>query len=59
MRKRIGRVKVRNLMGGDKESLIGKAKAVQASKANQGIHSPVLITGRCSASSRRAGLHHV
>ena len=39
MGERIIKVKVRKLMGWDKDSLIGKAKATQASKAKQGIHS--------------------
>jgi len=38
MGKRIGRVKVRKIMGGDKASLIGKEKAARTSKAKQGIH---------------------
>ena len=44
MGERIGRVKVRKLVGWDKDSLIAKAKVVQASKAKQGIHS-LLPTG--------------
>ena len=36
---RIGRVKVRKLVGWDKDSLIGKAKATHTSKAKPGIHS--------------------
>ena len=45
MGERIRRVKVRKLMGWDKDSLIGKAKAVRTSKAKQGIHL-LLPTGR-------------
>ena len=45
MGERIGRVKVRKLMGWDKDSLIGKAKATHTSKAKQGIHS-LLPVGR-------------
>ena len=41
MRKRIRRVKVRKLVGWDKDSLTGKAKAVCTSKAKQRIHSPL------------------
>ena len=41
----IGRVKVRKLVGRDKDSLIGKAKGTRTSKAKQGIYSP-LPTGR-------------
>ena len=41
MGERIGRVKVRKLVGWDKDSFIGKAKATHTSKANQGIHSPL------------------
>jgi len=44
MGERIGRVKVRKLMGSDKGRLIGKAKAVGASKAKQGIHSLLPIS---------------
>jgi len=45
MGERIGRLKVRKLVGGDKDSLIGKAKAMCTSKAVQGIHS-LLSIGR-------------
>lgn len=38
---RIGRVKVKELVGLDGDILIGKAKAARASKAKQGIHPPV------------------
>ena len=42
MGERIGRVKVRKLVGWDKDSLKrGKAKAVHTSKAKPGIHSPL------------------
>ena len=40
---RIRRIKVRKLMGCDKDSLIGKAKATHSSKAKQGIHLPLPI----------------
>jgi len=39
MEERISRVKKETLMGWDKDSLIGKAKATCAIKAKQGIHS--------------------
>jgi len=45
MGERIGRAKVRQLVGRDKDSLISKAKAVHASKAKSGIHS-LLPIGR-------------
>ena len=38
---RIRRVKMRKIMGWDKDSLTGKAKATHTSKAKQGIHSPL------------------
>ena len=41
MGERIRRVKMRKLVGCDKDSLIGKAKAAHVSKAKQGIHSPL------------------
>ena len=41
---RLGRVKVRKLVGWDKDSLIGKAKAARTSKVKQGIHSPLPIS---------------
>jgi len=41
MGERIRKVKVRKLVGWDKESLIGKVKTVHANKAKQGIHSPL------------------
>ena len=44
MEGRVGRAKARKLMGWDKDSLIGKAKAKHASKANQGIHSLLPIS---------------
>jgi len=43
MRERIRRVQVRKLVGRDKNSLIGKGKAMHASKAKEGIHSLVHI----------------
>ena len=43
MGERIRRAKVKKLVGQDKDSLIGKAKAAHTSKANQGIHSPLPI----------------
>lgn len=54
MRKRIRRVKVRKLVV-KVNILIGKAKTVCASKANQRIHSPLPITGSLP---RKAGPHH-
>ena len=56
MEERIRRVTVRTLVGWDKDSLIGKAKATRAGKAKEGILSRLPI-GRHSACSRRAGLH--
>ena len=41
MEERIGRVKVRKLMGWDKDSLIGKAKAAHVSEEKQRINSPL------------------
>ena len=43
MGERIRRVKIRKLVGWDKDSLVGKAKAARTSKAKQGIHSPLPI----------------
>ena len=43
---RIRRVKFRKLVGWNKDNSTGKAKAVCASKAKQGIHSLVLISGQ-------------
>lgn len=40
MGKRIGSVKVRELVCWDKDCLIGKVKAVCVSKSKQGVHSP-------------------
>jgi len=45
MRERIGRVKVRKLVGWDKHSLIGKAKTTHTSKSKEGIIS-LLPIGR-------------
>ena len=45
MGERIRRVKVRRVVGWDKDGLIGKVKAVHAGKAKQGIHS-LRPTGR-------------
>lgn len=39
-------------MGRDKDSVEGKAKAAQARKAKQGVHSLFPSAGRCSAVSR-------
>jgi len=39
MGERNGSEKVRKLVGWDKDSLTGKAKAVRASKAKEGVHS--------------------
>jgi len=39
MGERIRRIKVRKLVGSDKDSLISKAKDAHACKAKQGIHS--------------------
>ena len=52
--KKIRRVKVRNLVAWDKDSLIGKAKAVHASKAKRGIHSPLPISPHLQESSAPA-----
>ena len=41
---RTGRVKVRKLMGWDKDSLVGKAKAMHASKAKPEIRSLLAIS---------------
>lgn len=38
VRGRIGRVKARKLVGSEKGSFIGKAKAIQTSKAKQGFN---------------------
>ena len=46
MGERIGRVKVRKLVGSDKDSLISKAKAAHGSKAKQGTHSLLPIGGQ-------------
>lgn len=54
----IGRVKVRKLAGGDKDSLIGTTKATSISRAKQGIHS-AHPTGRCSGIPRKAELPHM
>ena len=45
MGERTGRVKVRELVGWDKDSLIDTAEIVHESKANQGVHS-LLPIGR-------------
>jgi len=45
MGERIGRVKVRKLMGRDKDSLKGKEKDTHTSNGKQGIHS-LLPVGR-------------
>lgn len=54
------REKVRKLTDQDKDSLTGRAKAAHASEAKQDEelihHFPV--AGRCSAVSRKTGLHH-
>jgi len=55
---RIRRAEVRKRMGRDKDSLIGKAKAVCASKAEQGICSLLPISRQLFSHPRRAGLHH-
>jgi len=52
---RIGRVKVRKLTGWDKDSLVGKQKPCKQNK--KFIHY-FPSAGRCSAISRKAGLHH-
>jgi len=44
MGERNGRVKVRKLIGGDKDSLTAKVKAVHASKAKQAINSLLPIS---------------
>ena len=43
MGERLGRVKVRKLVAWGKDNLICKAKAAHASKAKQGVHSPLPI----------------
>lgn len=45
----IGAVKVRKLVGWDKNSLISKAKGTHRGKAKQGVDSPLTMAGRCSA----------
>ena len=52
---RIVRVKVRKLMGWDKDSLISKAKATHTSKAKQGIHSPLPISRQVQPSPGKQG----
>lgn len=44
---RIRRAEVRKLKGWDKESLVGKAKAMKAAKEEQGIHSALAEQGIC------------
>jgi len=44
MRETIRRVKVRKVVGWDKNNLIGKAKAVHTSKVKPGIHSLLFIS---------------
>ena len=48
-------VKVRELMVSDKDSLLGKAKAVQSKQNKKFIHY-LPSAARCSATSRKAGL---
>lgn len=40
MRERIGKVKMRKLVGGDEDSLMGKAKSMHAGKAKERMNSP-------------------
>lgn len=53
MREKIGRVKVRKLVGGDEESLM------DASKAKWGIHSPLPMSREILSHTRKAELCHV
>ena len=55
---RTGKVKVTKLMDWDKDCLIGKAKTINASKANKEVIRYFSSASRCSAISRKAGLHH-
>jgi len=58
MGKRIGRAKARKLMGQGKSGLISQEKVhVQAKENKEFVHC-FLSAGRCSAISRKAGLHH-
>lgn len=52
-----GRLKVIKLVDWDKDSFLGKAKAICTSRGKQRIPSP-LSTDRCSAIPRKARLHH-
>lgn len=52
------RVKVRKLVGGDENSLMGKAESMLASKTKQGIRLHFPWGGRCSAVPMKAGLCH-
>jgi len=56
MEERIKRTKVRKLVGSDKDTLIGKAKTMQAKQTKEFIHC-FLSAGRCSAILRKAGLY--
>lgn len=51
------RIKVRKVVG--KNSLTGKVKAVHTSKANQGIHSPLLMGRQLFSQENRAPSHIV
>jgi len=57
MGERIRRVKVRKLLGWDKDSLMGKTEAVQKSKAKQGIQVLLPISRQVLTIPRKAGLH--
>lgn len=49
---------MRKLVGGDKDSLVNKARAAHAGKANEFIYHS-LWAGRCSAIPKKAGLYYV
>lgn len=56
---RIRMVKVKQLEGWDRNSLIGKTKAVHTAKQNKELMHSFPSSGRCSASLRKVGLRHV
>lgn len=60
MGEKIGRAKTRKLVGWDKNSLKGKAKATHKSKAKQGIHSwlPMDRTGAQPCPGKQGSLSH-
>lgn len=50
-------VKVKKVVGWNRDHLIGKAKAAWANKAKQGLINYFPLAGRCSTISRKAKLH--